>query len=104
MSTTERFRGLGDRPGPEISDPLLTHEIAREARGDYDLDANISSRLEIRGNSYYTEIYSVGILVEISNRQGVQRRGLVDEIDDVWTRSDERTFTADTNLKIEGEL
>jgi hypothetical protein len=101
MSTTTVRRGLGDRPGPEISDPLLTHEQARLARGRYQLDVDCASRRILRCAGYYTEAYEPGMLVEVTDRRGVRRRGMVDEVEDVLTRGDERTFTADTSLVIE---
>ena len=104
MSTTPARRGLGDRPGGDISDPLLTHEQARLDRGRYALDVNCCSRMQVRGSGYYSEDLDPGMLVQVANRQGVQRRGLVDEVEDVLTRTDEQSFTADTNIVIEAEL
>ena len=102
MSETTVIRGLGDKPGDDISDPLLTHEVARIARGEYALDSNAPAN-EISGQGYYIGYIEPGTIVDIVDRQGRVRKAVVDRCQVRFSRSGEKTFTADTNLTLEAE-
>lgn len=103
MSVMEIFRGNGDRPGPEITDPLLTHETAIEARGTHELDASTSA-VEVSGDGFYNGTMPVpGTLVALVTDKGARRIGMIDDVELVLTRSDLETFTADCNIRIEAE-
>lgn len=99
----EIYRGLGDRPGDEISDPLLVHENAIQARGTYAIDAATTS-IEVVGQTYFAGIPLPGILIDLVDHRGRTRKGMLDAVEITLTRSDLTTFAADTSLTIEREL
>lgn len=97
---TEIRRGLGDRRGPDISDPLLTHQDARQARGTHEIDA-AASAVEIAGTTYFAAVIEPGTLVDLIDRRNIHRVGIVDEVEEVFSRADLTTFTADVSLRLE---
>lgn len=104
MSALKVYRDRGDRPGGEISDPLLTHRDAIVARGTYELD-RATSGVQVSGSGFFTgTIPEPGELRILVDRKGRQRRGVIDEVEVVFSRADETSFTADCNLTIEAEL
>lgn len=104
MSTTEVKRGLGERPGADVSSPLLTHERARLARGAYLLDSNQGGALRVEGQGYYIGLPAPGLLVQLSLRGERRLRGILDESEVVFDRVGVDSFTADTNLTLEMEV
>lgn len=103
MSVMEISRGAGDRPGPDISDPLLTHPDAIRARGTHELDA-ATSGTTVRVDGHFTgRIPAPGEMREFVDDKGRRRRGMIDEVEVILTRSDLSTFAADCNLTIEAE-
>lgn len=104
MSTTKVQRGLGDKPGADVSSPLLTHERARLARGAYLLDSNQGGAIRVEGSGYYIGLPAPGSLVQLTLRGGRRLRGMLDESEVVFDRVGVDPFTADTNLVMEMEV
>lgn len=103
MSQITIYRDAGDRPGDEISDALLTNDDAIRARGTYELD-NAESGTLITGEGFFTgRIPTPGDLYDVVDKKGRHRKGVLDDVEVVLTRSDLQAFTADVSLTIEAE-
>ncbi len=89
-------RGLGDRPGSDTSDPLLSTVPAAVARGTYEIDAATSVYLVSQRSEYRTGVVQ-GQLVEVHDAlQGISWRGRV-----VGITHASRGATLWTDLEIE---
>lgn len=70
-------RGLGDKPGPDISDPLLSTVPAAIARGTYEIDSAISVYIVSQRSGFRVGV-KLGELVEIHDAlQGISWRGRI---------------------------
>lgn len=85
-------RGLGDRQGPDIAEPLITTIPAAIARGTYEINASTSVDVVSLRTSYRASV-ELGHLVEVHDAlQGKTWRGKVVDIShniqrtQVWTQ------------------
>ncbi len=97
------YRGAGDKPGADVSDPLLCHRDAIRARGTHEIDA-AATAVEVSAESFFAgRLPRPGELLDLVDEKGRTRRGILDSCEIVLTRSDLTTFTADCNLVIEAD-
>jgi hypothetical protein len=94
-------RGAGDKPGPDIIDPLLTSEPVAVARGRREIDYHSSSRIKEQAQCPKHGFMSTGSLVLITEAEK-QWPGLIRYFSLTLTIDDSgERFTADTGLHIE---
>ena len=70
-------RAPADRPGPDISDPLITSAAVAVERGRNEIDRNCSPRLiDTRTTGLRVDLQP-GMLIEVSDADGSVWRGLL---------------------------
>lgn len=94
-------RAPADRPGPDISDPLLTAPIAARERGRIEIDRESTDRQLVSVTGPFRAWLAPGSLVEYRGRRATWR-GLVRRAGISITRS-EGEFRADLALELERE-
>lgn len=92
-------RAPADRPGPDITDPLLTSETAALERGRTEIDANCSDRATVSVSGPHRRWVQAGALVEFHGRRSTWK-GIVNRCALTITR-DGDNFTATRSLEIE---
>ena len=103
MSAIRVTRGLGDRPGPDIVDELLTSDAVRVNRGRAEIDKNGSDRVSVSVNGGWIGFIPPCSLVQVNDQEYGSYRGVVDQCTETFRRSSLTEFTADTDLIIERE-
>ena len=68
----------GDRPGDDISDPLLTTVEAQMERGRNEIDFHFSNRVKVSGNGPADEYVDPGGLANITDSEKGQYRAMVE--------------------------
>ena len=63
-------RGLGDKPGPDIVDPLLSSEASLIERGRQEINANDSDRVEESGSMIGADFLRPGAIAQSSSAEG----------------------------------
>lgn len=66
----------GDKPGPNIVDPILKTREAQEERGRQEINTNGSDRVLESGTIIGTGFKKPGSMLQISNDQGVVKAKL----------------------------
>ena len=92
-------RGAGDRPGPDISDPLITTPAIAIARGQTEIDRQDTHRQEVVVTGPMLPDIAPGSLVQYG-RAGGQLIGKLTAIETTLAVSDD-TVTAETTLTLE---
>jgi hypothetical protein len=95
-------RKPGDRPGPDITDQLLTSDAVAIERGRNEIDAVCSNRALFSCSGPHRRFVAPGTLVEFQGRR-VAWFGMVRRTALTVTRDGER-FSAEVSLEIEREL
>ena len=95
-------RAPSDRPGPDITDPLLTAAHAAIERGRNEIDAQCSSRALVQTTGPHRLFVAPGTLVSWTGRR-TSWRGLVRRCGITISRDGDQ-FTADRSLELEREL
>ena len=103
MSAIIVKRGLGDRPGPDISAPLLTSDAVRVARGTAELDKNGTDRVMVSINGGHIGFIAPCTFVQVNDAEYGSYRGVVDQCTETFRRTSLTEFTADTDLVVERE-
>ena len=94
-------RQPADRPGPDISDPLLTAPHAARERGRIEIDREGTDRKLVSVAGPHRAWLAPGSLVEYQGRRGTWR-GMVRRVGVSITRA-EGEFRADHTLELERE-
>lgn len=94
-------RGLGDNPGPDITEALLTSEVAALERGRVEIDKNSTSRVMVSASGPYRAWLPPGSLVEYHGRRS-SYRALVRRCALTLTR-DGDNFSATRSIELERE-
>jgi len=102
MSSISVIRLPGNRPGPDIVDPLLATDRLRLARGRAQIDSECSSRETVGVSARHLGWIAPGSLVQVVDLERGTWFGIVDRCEIVYTLQGTE-FTADTNLTIERE-
>ena len=97
-------RGAGDRPGPNIVDPLLTSEPAAIARGRREIDHSTAMRSIEQGNCPLLPYIATGSLVHVTEARRSYRGKLTMWATTIDISEDGREFTAMTSVSIEMEV
>jgi len=71
-------RAPGDKPGPDISDPLLSTADAQRARGRGEINENCSSRVNVSGNGPADGYVEPCSLTQVTDAQVGQVRAIID--------------------------
>lgn len=100
MSEITVIRGLGDRPGPDIVDALLTTDRLKVARGRAEIDAS-TPVVPVAVSHPLAGWIARGTLVEVTDIEYQQYRGMVISPELVYELSSAGEFTATTNLTVE---
>lgn len=95
-------RAPADKPGPDITDALLTSDVAALERGRNEIDANCSDREAVSISGPYRRWVSPGTLVAYHGRRG-SWRGKVRRYGLTFARDGEQ-FSADFSMELEREL
>jgi hypothetical protein len=96
------IRGAGDRVGPDISDSLLTTEVAAIERGRVEIERNSTPRDLVSLSLPLGNWIAPGVLVAVEDRDGKNWRGMVIGCSLSVSR-DQGSVTAETRLEIERE-
>lgn len=67
MIALQVYRGPGDRPGPDISDPLIGSPAIALARGRAEMDARAHPRLSVRRTIPHRPGLALGLLVRVAD-------------------------------------
>lgn len=94
------IRGAGDRPGPDISDPLITTPTVAIARGTTEIDRQITHRQEVTVSGPLISDVAPGSLVQYSRADGSVLTGKLTAYETVLQISGDQV-TADTTLSLE---
>jgi hypothetical protein len=95
-------RGPADRPGPDITNPLITSVQAAVARGRAEIDRNCSHRVLVSSTGPFTGWIKPGALVEVADSEQVAWRGMVRSTALTMAMEDGE-YKVDINLTIERE-
>ena len=95
-------RAPADRQGPDISDPLLTTDLAARERGRVEIDRASTNRAVVSMSGPYRRFVAPGALVDVAGRRE-RWRGLVRRSSITISRSGDG-FQADLALELEREL
>ena len=101
MITVTVQRDPANRPGPDITDQLLTSDVAARERGRVEIERNGSNRLLVSVAGPYRRWIAPGGLVDYHGRRGPWR-GLVRRCALTLSREGD-SFTADVALELERE-
>lgn len=96
-------RGLGDRPGPDISDPLITSEQVAVDRGTAEIDKNSTDRAMVPTTGPFIGWIPPCSLVNVTEMEG-SWRGVVNRCALTFDIGMDGQFTARTDLEIEKEI
>lgn len=100
MSEITVIRGLGDRPGPDIVDALLTTDRLKVARGRAEID-EATPVVPVAISQPLTGWIERGTLFEITDIEYRQYRGMVVASELVYELSADGEFTATTDMTVE---
>ena len=103
MITVIVKRGAGDRPGPDISDPLITSEQVAIARGTAEIDKNSTDRAMVSITGPCIGWIQPCVLVDAIESEGVYR-GVVNRSAITFDISNDGKFSAGMDLEIEREI
>lgn len=95
-------RSPADTQGPDITDALLTSDLAARERGRVEIDHHGTNRMQVAVSGPYRGFVRPGILVEYHGRRSIWR-GMVRRSGLTLTRAGD-SFSADRSLEIEREL
>lgn len=94
-------RGLGDRPGPDIVDPLIRSDGGARERGQGEIDENGYDAMLVRTNGYLSDDQiEPGAVVECVDIEQAAYRGYVERSAIVIEKTGE-TFVATQAFEIE---
>jgi len=96
------MRGAGDRPGPDISDALITSEQVAVDRGTAEIDKNSTDRAMVPTTGPFIGWIPPCSLVHVTEMEG-SWRGVVDKCALSFDIGNDGRFTARTDLIIEKE-
>lgn len=102
MINVQVQRVPADRPGPDISDPLITSENAARERGRNEIDYACSHRQKVSGSGDLQQFLQPGALVEVQETARPPWRGQLKRWSMRITRQ-ESEVTADQVMEIERE-
>lgn len=94
-------RAPADRPGPDITDPLLTSDAAARERGRNEIDATCSDRALVAVAGPFRRWMAPGTLLGYHGRRGAWR-GMVRRCALTISRDGDQ-FSADISLEVERE-
>jgi hypothetical protein len=94
-------RSPGDRPGPDISEPLITSEVAAMERGRVEIDRNSTNREIVTAGGPYRQWLTPGALLAFHGRRG-SWQGMVKRCGLTISREGEQ-FTATLSVEMERE-
>lgn len=95
-------RAPADRPGQDITDPLLTADLAARERGRIEIDRASTNRVMVSLTGPYRQWIAPGSLLAVAGRRGPWR-GLVRRCGLTLSREGD-SFQADLALEVEREL
>ena len=94
-------RAPADKPGPDISDPLITSDLVARERGRNEIDAQSTNRSLVTASGPYRQWIQPGVLLSYIGRRATWM-GMVKRYAITISR-DGDGFSADCNLEIERE-
>jgi hypothetical protein len=103
MITVIVKRGAGDRPGPDISDSLITSDQVAVDRGQAEIDKNCSDRAMVPTTGPLIGWVPPCSLVSVTEMEGTWR-GVVNKCSLSFDIGSDGQFTARTDLEIEREI
>jgi hypothetical protein len=96
-------RQSADKPGPDISDPLITSEQVAVARGTAEIDRNSTDRAMVPTTGPFIGWIKPGSLVNVTEIEG-SYRGVVNKCALTFAIDESGQYTANTDLEIEREI
>lgn len=95
-------RSPGDKPGPDIVNPLIATDAVARARGRAEINHNGSSRKVVHGNGPKNTLMLPTFLVEII-KKNVRYRGILTMYSRSYNRSGSN-FTIDSAVSVEVKI
>jgi hypothetical protein len=102
MITVVVKRGLGNHPGPDISDAFIVSEHVAVDRGTVEIDKEFSDRAMVPTTGPFIGYIPPCSLVFVSEIEG-QYPGIIDKCALTFEKGDSNLFTARTDLLVEKE-